>query len=137
MEYIPISFSGIFTTRLRQFANSFDPNKMGSLGVSIWKKCQQWFVISKLLVIFLLKWNRFKQPCALYQCWDTMKLIITHNENITVLSQLSRHLELEDERRGYRLILLLIRLSLVNMGHLGPNSSNMTKYVVLGNLSLK
>lgn len=60
-------------------------------------------------------------------------LNVKHSENVSVLFQLSRHFELEDEHQDSVPILLLMRLSLVKAGHLDLSISTLTKHVRVGN----
>lgn len=66
-----------------------------------------------------------------------MKLTMKHNDSITIFSQLSHRLDLEKSHRVFKLIHLLIWLSLVTAEHLGLIGNDMTKYIKLQKTTFK
>lgn len=59
------------------------------------------------------------------------------SNKITTFSQMSRHLELEEERKRFQTGITVMWLSLVSEEHLGPNGSDIAKHIKVEKLSLE
>lgn len=58
------------------------------------------------------------------------------NASITIFSQLSRHLALEEHQQAFQTNPFICWLSIVSMEHLGSSKIDMTKYIILRKLNL-
>lgn len=87
--------------------------------------------------MFLLKSSKLVVLRALPKSYDTMKLAIMHNENTITFSRLCVILSLKKSDIDFKLVQLLIWLSLVNIEHLDSSTSDMTKNIMLEKLNLE
>lgn len=98
-------FAGTSATRLRQLQMRFDSYKMDSKHTMAEHLRKMSAMIHDLNAAgnILTEEQQIQAVLrALPKSWDTMKLTMTHNESITTFAQLSRHLELEEERQGFQ-----------------------------------
>lgn len=100
------------------------------MSADIWSKCFQY--CSDIGAA-----NSGWELCVLPKCLGTIKLTMKHNDNITIFSQQLHRLDLEKSHRGFKLIHLLIWLSLVSAEHLGLIRNDMTKYKKLQKTTFK